>query len=128
MSQTMLQSTLEEKQQRIAEVLLGSARPFELMLGKIAGGAATSLTMVGIYLAGGAHMLRRFGHGDLLRGDLVGWLLLFVVLGVMAYGALFAAVGAACNETKEAQNFIMPLMLVLVFPLMVMPNVLKEPL
>jgi ABC-2 type transport system permease protein len=128
MSQSMLQSTLEEKQQRIAEVLLGSARPFELMLGKIAGGTAVSLTKVGIYLAGGSRVLRHLGHGDLLRGDLVGWLLLFVAIGMLIYGALFAAVGAACNEVRETQNFVMPLMLVLIFPLMVITNVLKEPL
>ena len=128
MSQTMLTSTLEEKQQRIAEVMLGSVRPFELMAGKLAGGAATSLTMVTVYLIGGAVVLRRFGYADLLRTDLVVWTLIFLVLGVMIYGSLYAAVGAACSELKEAQNLLMPIMIVLVAPLMIVSKVMEEPM
>jgi ABC-type Na+ efflux pump permease subunit len=128
MSQTMLHSTLEEKQQRIAEVLLGSARPFELMTGKLLGGAATSLTMVGVYLVGGASLLDRFGYRELLRSDLVGWILIFLVLGVIIYGSMYAAVGAACSELKEAQNYLMPLLIVVLLPLMVWIKVLEEPM
>jgi ABC-2 type transport system permease protein len=127
MSQTMLHSTLEEKQQRIAEVLLGSARPFELMAGKLLGGAATSLTMVGVYLIGGASLLDRFGYRDLLRSNLVVWILIFLVLGVIIYGSIYAAVGAACSELKEAQNYLMPMMMVLVLPLTIWFKVLEEP-
>jgi hypothetical protein len=54
------------RQRRELHRLLGSARPFELMLGKILGGAATSLTMVGIYLAGGSR-LRVRDEGDVAR-------------------------------------------------------------
>jgi ABC-2 type transport system permease protein len=128
MSQTMLHSTLEEKQQRIAEVLLGSARPFELMAGKLLGGAATALTMVGVYLIGGATLLDRFGYRDLLRSDLVGWMVLFLVLGVIIFGSMYAAVGAACSELKEAQNYLMPMVMVLVLPLMVLTKVMEDPL
>jgi ABC-2 type transport system permease protein len=127
MSQSMLHSTLEEKQQRIAEVLLGSARPFELMTGKLLGGAATSLTMVGIYLIGGATLLDRFGFRDLLRSDLVGWILVFLVLGVIIYGSVYAAVGAACSELKEAQNYLMPIIMILVLPVMIWFKVMEEP-
>jgi ABC-2 type transport system permease protein len=127
MSQTMLHSTLEEKQQRIAEVLLGSARPFELMTGKLLGGAATSLTMVGVYLVGGANLLDRFGYRELLRSDLIGWILIFLVLGVIIYGSVYAAVGAACSELKEAQNYLLPVVMVLVLPLMIWTKVMEEP-
>jgi ABC-2 type transport system permease protein len=127
MSQTMLHSTLEEKQQRIAEVLLGSARPFELMTGKLLGGAATSLTMVGVYLVGGATLLDRFGYRELLRSDLVGWILVFLVLGVIIYGSIYAAVGAACSELKEAQNYLLPVLMVLVLPLTIWFKVMEEP-
>ena len=127
MSQTMLHSTLEEKQQRIAEVLLGSARPFELMTGKLLGGAATSLTMVGVYLIGGATLLDRYGYRDLLRSDLVVWILVFLVLGVIIYGSVYAAVGAACSELKEAQNYLLPIIMILVLPMMIWFKVMEEP-
>ncbi len=48
--QPMLTSVIEEKQQRIAEVLLGSASPFQLMMGKLLGNVGVALTIVAIYL------------------------------------------------------------------------------
>jgi ABC-2 type transport system permease protein len=127
MSQTMLQSTLEEKQQRIAEVLLGSVRPHELMLGKVLGSAAVSLTTMAIYLAGGSWLLHENGLSGLLRQGLLAAILIFPVAGVLLYGSLFGAVGAACSELKEAQNYLLPVMMVLIFPLMVWWKVMEEP-
>jgi ABC-2 type transport system permease protein len=128
MSQTMLQNTLEEKQQRIAEVLLGSARPAELMLGKVLGSTGVSLTVIAVYLSGGVWLLMRIGMAGLLRNELLFWLLLFVVLGVLIFGSIFTAVGAACNELKEAQTYMLPVMMVLVLPLMIWFKVLEAPL
>ena len=51
-SQPMLESVLEEKSQRVAEVLLGSASPFQLMMGKLIGKVGGSLTIFAIYLSG----------------------------------------------------------------------------
>ncbi len=45
-AQPMMESVLEEKSQRIAEVLLGSANAFQLMVGKLIGGVGGSLTVV----------------------------------------------------------------------------------
>jgi len=46
----MLHSVMEEKTQRIAEVLLGSIKPFEFMMGKLLAGIAVSLTSSAVYL------------------------------------------------------------------------------
>lgn len=127
LGQTMLQSALEEKQQRIAEVLLGSARPFELMMGKLLGNVAVSMTMVAFYMAGGFWLTKHLGFEHLLPVRLVGWFIAYQILGVMLYGAAFIAIGAACTELKEAQNYLMPVMLVLVAPMMVWFMVLEEP-
>ena len=45
-AQPMLESVLEEKSQRIAEVLLGSVNALQLMAGKLLGGVGGSLTVV----------------------------------------------------------------------------------
>jgi ABC-2 type transport system permease protein len=127
-SQTMLTSTLEEKQQRVAEVLLGSARPFELMMGKLIGNAAVSLTTVAVYFLGGLALLNHFGQTSLLRGEVVGWYLAFQVLGVVMFGSIFVAVGAACNEIKDAQSYLLPVIMVLVFPVMIWFRLLEEPM
>ena len=44
------------------------------------------------------------------------------------YGSLFLAVGAACNELKEAQSLLTPMIILLVMPMMVWFNVVQEPL
>src|SRR5262249_3012062 len=49
----LMQGVVEEKMQRIAEVLLGSIRPFGLMLGKLIGTVGVSLTLAGVYLGAG---------------------------------------------------------------------------
>ena len=48
-AQPMLESVIEEKSQRIAEVLLGSANPFQIMAGKLLGNVAGSLSIVALY-------------------------------------------------------------------------------
>jgi ABC-2 type transport system permease protein len=126
-SQYMLQSTLEEKQQRIAEVLLGSLSPFQLMFGKLLANVAVSLTMVGLYLLGGYFMARHHHVTHLVPLDIVGWFLVYQVLAVLMFGSVFGAVGAACTEMKDAQNLMMPVMLVLIFPMLIWFMVLKEP-
>jgi ABC-2 type transport system permease protein len=127
MSQTLLQSTLEEKQQRIAEVLLGSVQPHQLMAGKLLGSTAVSLTTLSIYLAGGLWLVNHQGMGALIRHGVFAWALVFTAVAVLIYGAVFGAVGAACSELKEAQNYLMPIMMVLVFPLFVLWKVMEEP-
>jgi ABC-2 type transport system permease protein len=127
MSQTMLQSTLEEKQQRIAEVLLGSVRPHELMLGKVLGSAGVSFTTMVVYLLGSAWVLHENGMSSLLRQGLLTAVLVFPVVGVLLYGSIFGAVGAACSELKDAQSYLLPVLMVLMFPLMIWWKVLEEP-
>jgi ABC-2 type transport system permease protein len=126
--QPMLSSVLEEKQQRIAEVLLGSASPFQIMMGKLTGNVGVALTIVAIYLTGVYAVAAHFGYSNLLPMWLLAWFLAFEVLACVLYGSLFLAVGAACNDTKDAQALLTPMMLVLVLPMMVWFNVVQEPL
>jgi ABC-2 type transport system permease protein len=126
--QPMISSVLEEKQQRIAEMLLGSANPFEIMAGKLLGNVGVALTIVGIYLTGGYLVAAYYGYADLLPMWLLGWFVVFEILACVLYGSLFLAVGAACNELKEAQSLLTPMMILLVMPMMVWFNVVQEPL
>lgn len=128
MSQTLMQTALEEKQQRIAEVLLGSATPFEMMMGKLLGNVGVSLTVVSLYLAGGFWLLRHNGYSDLVPSTVVAWFLVYQVFGVLLFGSVFIAIGASCTELKEAQNYLMPVMLILILPMMVWFKVLEEPM
>ena len=127
LSQYMLQSTIEEKQQRIAEVLLGSVSTVQLMAGKLIANVAVSLTVVFCYLIGGLVVATYYDVVKEIPFHLVGWFLAFQVLAVVLYGSIFGAVGASCSELKDAQGLMMPIMLVLTAPMVLWFAVLNEP-
>jgi len=127
MSQTLLSSALEEKQQRIAEVLLGSISPAELMLGKLLGNVGVALTVMSLYLAGGYFMLEYYGYTGVVPPTLMAWMLAYQALGVLMYGSVFIAIGSAVSDLKEAQSLLTPVMLILVFPMFIWINVLEDP-
>lgn len=136
----VLRSVLDEKTNRVVEVVISSIRPWQLMLGKILGVGAMGLTQLGIWLAFVA-VLALAGlplaaarlpieNVDLLQAVLpgVGVLLLFLVyfvLGYFLYAALFAAVGAMCSREEEAQQAQFPLVMLLIVPLMLQMNTIN---
>lgn len=123
----LMQSVMEEKMLRIAEVLLGSVRPFTLMAGKLVGIVGVSLTSVLIYLAGLYWAAHRFGYDEAFTYPVIGWFLLFQVLGVVMFGSLFAAIGAACTDGKEMQSLIMPVMLLATAPVFALGQIMRDP-
>jgi ABC-type Na+ efflux pump permease subunit len=123
----MMQGVVEEKMQRIAEVLLGSVRPFDLMLGKLLGMTAVSLTITTFYLGGVYWAAWRYGFADDIPSHLLAWFVVFQALAALMYGSLFIAVGAACTDMKETQNLMWPVMLLAMVPMFLMGSVLQEP-
>jgi ABC-2 type transport system permease protein len=123
----LMQGVVEEKMQRIAEVLLGSVQPFELMLGKLLGMAAVSLTISAVYLSGGWWALHHYGLSDALQPSLLAWFVAYQALAALMYGSLFAAVGAACTDMKETQTMMWPVMLLVMVPIFLINSVIQEP-
>jgi ABC-2 type transport system permease protein len=99
-----LQAVTEEKAQRIAEVMLGSVRPFEFMLGKLMGGVGVSLTAATVYVVGGVAAIRIMELGQYIPYHVLPWFFVYVVAAVFMVGALQAALGSACNDASEAQS------------------------
>ena len=123
----LMQGVVEEKMQRVAEVLLGSVRPFELMLGKLLGMAAVSLTLSAVYLGGAFWAAHHYGFSEYLGAGLLAWFIVYQVLATLLFGSLFTAVGAACTDMKETQTLLWPVMLLAMLPLFVLGSVLQEP-
>jgi ABC-2 type transport system permease protein len=123
----LLQGVIEEKMQRIAEVLLGSVQPFGLMMGKVIGMVGVSLTMGSVYIGGAYWAVQHFGYAEYLSAEIVAWFLVYQVLAVLMFGSIYAAVGAACTDMKEAQAMLTPITLVAMVPLFVWINVVREP-
>lgn len=123
----LMQGVVEEKMQRIAEVLLGSVRPFELMAGKLLGLVGVSVTLAAVYLSGAYWAANHYGYADLVPVEAMAWFLVFLVLGVLMYGSLFITVGAACTDLRETQAMLWPVMLLAMMPMFVWLNVIQEP-
>ena len=137
----LLTNTVEEKSNRIIEVLLSSVSPTQLMQGKIWGIAATGMTMVLVWvvfaLAAGWTVPTLLGvsGGSAIMAVLMtlqngGYLLSFAfyfLSGYLLYAAVLVAIGAACNTLKEAQNLTQPVMMALMIPLLSMVFIGQEP-
>ncbi|RKZ12669.1 hypothetical protein DRQ32_03190 [bacterium] len=119
-AQTMLTSTVEEKSNRVMEVLLSSLSPFQLMSGKMIGLGMVSFTLFAVWAAGGAFMIVRNGWEHMVDVATLGYFLIYFVPGFLLYSSVMAALGSLCNELKEAQNMMTPVMIILMVPLMTM--------
>jgi ABC-2 type transport system permease protein len=122
-----MQGIVEEKSQRIAEVLLGSVRPFELMAGKLLGVVGVSSTMAAVYLGGGLVVAFRYGLTDALTPGLVVWFVVFLLLALLIYGSLFIAIGAAAADIKDTQTLLMPIMLIACLPFFALGPIMMDP-
>jgi len=118
---------IEEKQLRIAEILLSGVTPFQLMLGKLLGGVGTALTLAGIYVAGTAAGAYQFGMLEFVDARLLIWFVIFTIVATLMYGSLFIAAGAAVTNVKEAQAVITPVMLFIAIPAFVFMQVVQYP-
>ncbi len=126
-SQPMLESVLEEKSQRIAEVLLGSANPSQLMAGKLLGTVGGSLTIFGVYLIGAYAVAAKQGYADHIPFAVAPWFVVFQIFGVMFYAAIFMAVGSSVSQLKEAQSMLLPVWMLLMSPMFIWFYVVQEP-
>jgi ABC-2 type transport system permease protein len=125
--QTLLTQTVEEKSNRVVEVLLSAVSPIELMAGKILGQMGVSMLVLALYVGMGLFMLVSFAMIGLLDPVLILYLVVFFVISYLLFAAVFSAVGAAVNEMREAQSLMTPVMLALMAPWMFAPVIGREP-
>ena len=124
----LLNAVMEEKSQRIAEVLLGSVKPFDWLMGKVLGGVGVTLTGLAVYLTLGISALLNMGTNLNIPFFIIPWIFIYVVLAVCMFGSIFAALGALCNDIKDAQNMTLPGMLPALIPMFVWLPVVQHPL
>ena len=152
----VMQSVMEEKTNRIVELMVSSVKPFQLMMGKIIGVALVGFVQLAIWgvmlsiillvcgsvfgllaapalpaVAGAdaqmAAMAQQAGGGEAaeIMSALMGlpyaelgiMFVLYFVGGYLLYASFFAAVGASINAQEDSSQFIMPVVLIMVFGL-----------
>lgn len=120
----VMSSVLEEKTNRIMEVLVSSLKPFEMMLGKVLGVGAVSFFQFLIWgvsarllFSQRQALLRRMtGDVDVSRAfqmpsipaTTIAVFLAFFLGGFLLYSAMFAAVGAMSSNEQEARQAQQP--------------------
>ncbi len=140
----VMRATLEEKTSRIVEIIISSMKPWHLMLGKILGVGAVSMTQMAIWLLMGT-LLFATGLPMLIGSNpelanlstiqevlpdpgMVALFVGFFVFGFFMYSSLYAAVGAMCNTDEEAQQAQFPIIMLLVVPIIMVTNVIENPM
>ncbi len=123
----MLNNVLEEKMQKISEFLVSSITPFQLMLGKLVGSVGVGLTLSGFYLAAAYGMAHQFGFADQIPVSLYIWFIFYLFVGLIIFGSIFSAIGAACSEIKDAQSLMTPIMILVIIPMLCMGPILDSP-
>lgn len=123
----LLTSTVEEKSNRVMEVLLSAVSPLELMAGKLFGQLAAGFLILGIYAGLGLSALAVFGMGDLVEPLTLVYLVIFFFIAYFLNASMMAAIGSAVNELREAQTLMQPVMIFAIAPLVLMMPIIFNP-
>ena len=133
--QEIMRGIVQEKSDRVVEVLLSSMSPMHLLTGKILGIALVGLTQIFVWLTMFA-LVGAFGAtvaamadvnlAQFIRPMVFVYFLVFFVLAYLTYVCVYAVAGAACNTEREAQQFMGPIMILMLLPwILMMPIVLN---
>jgi len=122
----LLTNTIEERSNKIVEVLLSSVTAEELMIGKLIGIGAVGLTLPTVFLVGGG--LAAFlapGGSDFVGGimstlfstHLFAIYLFYFLCAYSIFAMIFLAIGAVSNSLQDAQSYMGPVTLLIFAPL-----------
>lgn len=153
---TILRSVSREKSNRIVEILVATVHPRALMLGKIVGVGLSAfiqffvwavIISVGLYFMRETVFVNGYDPANLAQSttsvaynefveliferiqfsSMIGYFLLFFAVGYLFYGAFFAALGAVTGSESDGQQFLLPLIALLLFALYSGYYVLNNP-
>lgn len=126
----MLQGTVEERSNKLLETVLACVSPEELMFGKLLGTAGVGLFMIAVWL--GCGLFAAYAtHGaiaDMIRpaldpltspGTIIAMIYFFVV-GYVSIAVLFLAIGAMSDSMRDAQGYLMPVLLLILLPISIL--------
>ncbi len=147
---------IEEKTNRIIEVIASSVKPIELLTGKMAGVGALAITQFGIWIiaflglsaiAGPVAMSLMDQQTQQLDGDLAAaqaelpffldmptietsliiFFIIFFLLGYLLYSSLFAAIGSAADSDTDTQQLMLPITAPIMIAYFIMLHTWRSP-
>jgi ABC-2 type transport system permease protein len=153
----LMRSVIEEKTNRIVEVIASSVKPIELMIGKLLGVCVLAITQFAIWilayiglsfvaapiaatflgaqtanLPDGAKEISSSFDPSKLEAFVVDpiifiYFIVFFIIGFMIYAAIFAAVGAAVDSEQDTQQFMTPVMVPIMIGYFFNLQIMKNP-
>lgn len=148
----IMRGVIEEKTNRIVEIITSSVKPIELLVGKVLGVGTLGLTQFAIWIVAtigilsfisplAAMFLDTSATGAAASGSAGGaglnipdidpslwiYLVLYFLFGYLIYSALFAAVGAAVDNESDTQQLQIPIMIPIILAFIIMPKVISDP-
>lgn len=152
----IMRGVIEEKTNRIVEVITSSVKPIELLSGKMAGVGALAITQFGIWIIallglstvagplaasmmgdqteqmeamGAAEQadLPAFMDIPTIETSLIVYFILFFLLGYILYSSLFAAIGSAADSETDTQQLMMPVTIPIMLAYFIMFHAWRSP-
>jgi len=132
----IMRGIIQEKTDRVIEVLVSSMSSTQLLVGKILGVAAVGLTQIGVWMlmalgaaTFGLAVTKMAGEDmlSLLRPATFVYFSIFFLLAYMTFVCVYAIGGAVCNSEKEAQQLIAPITMVMMLPWFLLVGIITNP-
>lgn len=152
----LTRSVIEEKTNRIVEVIASSVKPIELLIGKMGGIAALGLTQIAFWtlaffgisaaaapvaamfmgtdareLANSAKTTDGFDPSALqlpeIEPMIFVWFIVFFLLGYLLYSTFFAAIGSAVDSETDTQQYMFPIMIPIFIAYFIMFRTIESP-
>jgi ABC-2 type transport system permease protein len=132
----IMRGIIQEKSDRVVEVLVSSMSPRQLLTGKILGVALVGLTQVTAWMlmlvavgtyVGTIAATAGINVTQFLRPMVFVYFFVFFVLAYLTYVCIYAIAGAICNSEKEAQQLIAPISMLMMLPWFLMFAIITNP-
>ncbi|MFC9966227.1 ABC transporter permease [Nocardia ignorata] len=116
---SIAQSVVEEKQNRIVEILASAIPLRQLLIGKVVGNAVLAFGQLVLFVAAGLGGLVFLGKADQLGriAGAAGWFIVFFVVGFLALASLWAVAGSLSTRSEDLQSTSTPLSMLIMIVL-----------
>ncbi|MET7767252.1 ABC transporter permease [Nocardia sp. NPDC005366] len=116
---SIAQSVIEEKQNRIVEILASAIPLRQLLIGKVAGNAVMAFGQLTLFVGAGLIGLAVTGRGDQVGqiGGAAGWFIIFFVVGFLALAGMWAVAGSLATRSEDLQSTATPMSILIMIVL-----------
>ncbi|MCL4876895.1 MAG: ABC transporter permease [Anaerolineae bacterium] len=131
-SQFLMSGVVEEKENRVMEILITSIRPGQLLVGKVIGLGALALTQVIVWLAAGIIIAIVTDRLDFIREmnfkplEVV-LMVAYFLLSFLLFAGIMVGVGASVTAEQEARQFASIFILIMISPSWFIAAFIKSP-